>query len=223
MAKDDRIWILDNYYMGFIKGLNQNQHIEHIPSKTALENAGCNISGMCYLITPGGSQFNPRTLKPNELASSIRALFESPQSDDEVMDDEEDQIGELAEEAAEICTPAEPEKVNDYVADATSQVCEECGESKPLEAFKKMPGRGIKRQSVCIECKAKHIADVVEPVKTYVPPNSDPVVEDDEQKDKVALVPMTWVMELVKEAYERGKSEKQQNVVMPSLDELIGA
>lgn len=222
MSKDETIWIPDNYYKGFLKTCFTNELIEDTPSKTALENAGCNISALCFLITPDGKQHNPRIMKPNEFPTSIRKLFET--------------IPSIPDE--DIVEPvSEPEKINDFIGDATSQVCEECNETKPMEAFAKMRGRGIRRQGVCIECttKAKETMpkfkpDHTGPVSDDLPeapyheiPHGHPVINEKVDDTKIALVPMSWVKNVVSQAFEKGREFERANIetVTPSLDELL--
>lgn len=226
MSKDEAIWIPDNYYRGFLRTCMNNELIEDTPSKTALENAGCNISALCFLITPDGKQHNPRIMNPNELSTSIRKLFQPiPHVPDE-------DIGTVNTEPV-----TEPEKVNDFIGDATSQVCEECGETKPMEAFAKMRGRGVCRQSVCIECntKAKETMpkfkpDHTGPVSEDLPeapyheiPHGQPAINEKEHDEKIALVPMSWVKNVVSQAFEKGREFERANIetVTPSLDELL--
>lgn len=219
MAKDERIWIPDNYYTGFLRGCMSNEAIETTPSKTALENAGCNISGMCFLILPNGDQCNPRTLKPNELPSSIRALFE-------IVPDKSDPD----EEPAASQTMAH--KVSNMIRDATYQVCDTCGENKPMEAFKKRPGRGVLRRTTCIECETK----AREKMPQFRDSTSNAPHHDQDHKPEViegavvvptqptVMVTLEYLKRIATEAFERGREHERSNVepVEPSLDDLLG-
>lgn len=232
MAKDERIWIPDNYYNGFLKGCMANELIEDTPSKTALENSGCQISALCYLILPDGSQHNPRIMKPNEFPSSIRKLFE-------IIPDAEypDEIPAVLDTVGK--------ELKDVLQEATHQVCDICKENKPFESFKKMPGRGVRRRTTCIECEAKS--------KAYGKPNAHPI-STEEFKERAAeiltgpdqltsnpllqrcqidakivakratvCVSLDYLKRLATEAYERGREFERSNIltVEPSLDELL--
>lgn len=234
MAKDEKIWIQDNYYNGFLRGCLGNELIEETPSKTALENAGCQISALCYLILPDQSQHNPRTMKPNEFPTSIRKLFEIEAAN---FDLDDDVFGEKAESESTSSVVTDPETISDMLFDATSQVCEECNQQKPIEAFAKMRGRGVRRQSVCIECNAKaketmpkFKPDHAGPVSEDLPevpyheiPHGQPVINEKGHDEKIALVPMSWVKNVVSQAFEKGREFERANIetVTPSLDELL--
>ncbi|MDD2267037.1 hypothetical protein [Sulfuricurvum sp.] len=235
MSKSETIWIPDNYYQGFLRGCLANELIEETPSKTALENAGCEISALCYLITPDGKQHNPRIMKPNDLSTSIRKLFSAKVSDEPEQTDS---------------TPKTlPEEVGDMIMSATSQRCDTCNESKPIEAFKKFPGRGIKRKSTCIECEAKAKAETTNAShmngsefkrklkdtllgsnESASTPDQEPkaeiIVTDAEiiEKHPTVCVTLAYLKRLATDAYERGREYERSNVetVEPSLDELLG-
>ncbi len=219
MAKDERIWIPDNYYQGFLRGCMNNELIEDTPSKTGLEDAGCQISALCYLITPDGKQHNPRIMNPNELPTSVRKLFE------EKSDNEPESSASVPQTLAG--------EVEDMLKDATYQVCDTCGENKPMEAFKKFPGRGVKRQSTCIECqdkakaKIQNISDAKEPIKSPdQEPKAETIIIDTEiiEKRPTVCVTLDYLKKLATDAYERGREFERSNVetVEPSLDELLG-
>lgn len=217
MAKDEKIWIPDNYYNGFLRGCMTNEAIETTPSKTALENAGCEISGMCYLVLPDGKQHNPRIMKPNEFPSSIRALFEiTPDAGDP---------------NEEMVTP-EPPKAMDVIEEATHLVCDTCGENKPMEAFKKKPGRGVLRKSTCIECET-NAKEQMPQFKEDTPPapQSDPAPKSEVVEGAVVVpakptvaVTLDYLKRIATEAFERGREFERNNVqtVEYSLDELLG-
>lgn len=217
MSKDEKIWIPDNYYNGFLKGCMANEAIETTPSKTALENARCQISALCYLILPDGKQHNPRFMKPNEFPSSIRALFEIAPYD-----------GYQDEEMA----TNEPPKAIDVIEEATYQVCDTCHENKPMEAFKKMPGRGVKRRAACIECETKakehmpQFKDESTPAQQHDQEPKSEVVEDAvvvPTKPTVAVT-LEYLKRIATEAFERGREFERSNVetIEMSLDELLG-
>jgi len=235
VAKGERIWIPDNYYQGFLRGCMNNELIEDTPSKTGLEDAGCQISALCYLITPDGKQHNPRIMNPNELPTSVRKLFE------EKPDNEPESPASVPQTLAD--------KVGDMLKDVTYQVCDTCGENKPMEAFKKFPGRGIKRQSTCIECQDKAKAEVPnasrmnqsefkEKVKDTLLGSNEPIESKDQEpkaeiiimdaqvveKRPTVCVTLDYLKKLATDAYERGREFERSNVetVEPSLDELLG-
>lgn len=219
MAKDEKIWIPDNYYNGFLKGCMANEAIETTPSKTALENAGCEISALCYLILPNGDQHNPRFMKPNEFPSSIRALFE-------IAPDE----GDPDEEPAPTDTVGK--EIKDMLHEATYQVCDTCGENKPMEAFKKKPGRGVLRKSTCIQCEAK-AKEQMPQFKKDTPPAPEPdTVPKSEAVEGTVVVPsrppvtvtLDYLKRIATEAFERGREHERKNfeTVELSLDELLG-
>lgn len=204
MSKDERIWIPDNYYNGFLKGCMSNEAIETTPSKTALENTGCNISALCYLILPNGEQHNPRFMKPNEFPTSIRALFE-------IVPGEEDTVTH------------EPPKRMNVLEEATHQMCDTCGENKPMEAFKKKACRGVLRRSTCIACETKAKED------THPAPQPDskpePIEETATSETKLpVIVTLEYLKKIATEAFERGREFERSNIttVYPSLDELLG-
>lgn len=219
MSKDERIWIPDNYYTGFLRGCMTNEAIETTPSKTALENAGCDISGMCFLILPNGAQCNPRTMKPNELPSSIRALFEIAPDEG---DPDEDPIAPqtIAHE------------ITDMLKDATYQICDTCYENKPIEAFKKKPGRGVLRRTTCIECEVK-AKEQMPKFKEDTPPtpHPDPAPKQEAIEGSVIVptrptvsVTLEYLKRIATEAFERGREYERSNVdpVELSLDDLLG-
>lgn len=215
MAKDERIWIPDSYYNGFLKGCMSNEAIETTPSKTALEDAGCSISALCYLILPDDSQHNPRFMKPNEFPTSIRALFE-------IVPD----AGDPDEERATLETVGQ--EIKDILQEATYQVCDTCGEDKPMEAFKKMPGRGVKRRGTCIECEVKAREQMPQFKDDTTP---DPLPKSEAVEGTVVVparpavtVTLDYLKRLATEAFERGREYERNNVetVEPSLDELLG-
>lgn len=219
MVKDEKIWIPDNHYNGFLKGCMANEAIETTPSKTALENAGCEISALCYLILPDGKQHNPRIMKPNEFPSSIRALFEiAPYESDP------------DEDPAPLDTVGK--EIKDMLQEATYQVCDTCGENKPMEAFKKKPGRGVLRRSTCIECETK-AKEQMPQFKEDTPPASqpDPAPKSEVVEGAVVVpakptvaVTLDYLKRIATEAFERGREYERSNVetVEPSLDELLG-
>ncbi len=231
MGQNEKIWIPDNYYQGFLRGCLANELIEDTPSKTALENAGCQISGMCYLILPDESQHNPRIMKPNELPTSIRKLFESI-PDGGNSDDVPAVLDTVGQE------------LNDVLQEATYQVCDTCNQNKPMEAFKKFPGRGVKRRSTCIECESKK--------KVHEAPNAHPLSPGElkdsateilTRSDELSITPLQcgvepifeakqanvyvsldYLKRLATEAYERGREYERSNIETeePTLDELLG-
>lgn len=216
MAKDEKIWIPDNYYNGFLKVCMANEAIETTPSKTALENAGCEISALCYLILPNGDQHNPRFMKPNEFPTSIRALFE-------IAPDE----GDPDEEPAPVDTVGQ--EIKDMLQEATYQVCDTCGENKPMEAFKKKPGRGVLRKSTCIECEAK-AKEQTAPIEENTTPAPDPDRKPDPIEETVTsetkppvMVTLEYLKKITTEAFERGREYERNSVetVELSLDELL--
>ncbi|MBV5334739.1 MAG: hypothetical protein JZU49_02915 [Sulfuricurvum sp.] len=224
MPKDEKIWIQDNYYNGFLRGCLGNELIEETPSKTALENAGCQISALCYLILPDQSQHNPRTMKPNEFPTSIRKLFEIEAAN---FDLDDDVFGEKAESEETSSVVTDPKTISDMLSDATSKVCEECNQQKPIEAFAKMRGRGVRRQSVCIECqtKAKALASQVKPDVHPQPASIEDDIKDVEavEANPMAVVSIDYLKKIANEAFNRGREYERSNIdtVAPSLDELL--
>lgn len=228
MGKNEKIWIQDNYYNGFLRGCLGNELIEETPSKTALENAGCQISALCYLILPDQSQHNPRTMKPNEFPTSIRKLFEIEAAN---FDLDDDMFGENAESESTSSAVTDPKTISDMLFDATSQVCEECNQKKPIEAFAKMRGRGLRRQSVCIECNTK--AKEKKPEQTASKSEDLPIAPYHEiphgqhahtvESNPTAVVSVDYLKKIANEAFNRGREYERSNIntVAPSLDELL--
>jgi len=231
MPKDEKIWIPDNYYQGFLRGCLANELIEVTPSKTALENAGCQISALCYLVLPDESQHNPRFMKPSEFPTLIRKLFE-------LTPDE----GNQDEVPAVLDTVGQ--ELNDVLQEATYQVCDTCSENKPMESFKKFPGRGVKRRSTCIECEAKNKVDekpnahplspkelkesvagiLTRPDQLSTTPMQCGVEPIFEAKQANVYVSLDYLKRLATEAYERGREYERSNIETeePTLDELLG-
>lgn len=222
MSKDEKIWIPDNYYQGFLRGCLANELIEETPSKTALENAGCEISALCYLITPDGKQHNPRIMKPNEFPTSIRKLFES-RPDDTQSDDEL----EVAEPAVK-----DIEEIKEMLDIDPHQVCDTCQQSKSLQSFKRYPGRVARYRTTCIECQTMAKEKMPE-FKQDTPPVPEPVQELSEEVIEDAVIVQTrpavsvtleYLKRIATEAFERGREYERSNISMiePSLDELLG-
>lgn len=208
MSKDERIWIPDNYYQGFLRGCLANELIEETPSKTALENAGCEISALCYLILPNGSQHNPRLMNPNEFPTSIRQLFEASSNE----------------------APIEPNTVDeapsqDHVDE--TQECDTCKEVKTLQSFKRYPGRLPKYRPTCIECQSKegNIPNTKHDDHP-IPETSEEHVSDAviiQTRPTSVTVTLDYLKRLATEAYMRGREYERSNTttVEPSLDELL--
>jgi len=228
MAKDEKKWIPDNYYNGFLRGCLANELIETTPAKSVLEDAGCEISALCYLILPDGSQHNPRFMKPNEFPTSIRKLFEIEAANFDL------DYGPL--EPNTIDTSNEPavtdrKPISDMLADITSKVCNECKQPKPIEAFAKMRGRGVRRQDVCIECNAK--TKEKKPDHTTSDNGDLPVAPYHEiprgqptptvKTGPMAVVSVDYLKKIANEAFNRGREYERSNIntVAPSLDELL--
>lgn len=222
MSKDETIWIPDNYYQGFLRGCLANELIEETPSKTALENAGCDISALCYLITPDGKQHNPRIMKPNEFPTSIRKLFETRPADAQSYDELE-----VAEPAVK-----DIEEIKEMLDTDPHQVCDTCQQPKPLQSFKKFPGRGTKYRTTCIECQTMAKEKMPE-FKQDTPPVPKPDQEIAQEVIEEAVIVQTrpavsvtleYLKRIATEAFERGREHERSNISMiePSLDELLG-
>lgn len=157
-------------------------------------------------------------MKPNEFPTSIRALFEIvPDAQDP--DDEE-------------TVTHEPSKPMDVIEEATHQVCDTCSENKPMEAFKKKPGRGVLRKSTCIECEAK-AKEQTAPIEENTPPAPEhDTVPKSEAVEGTVVVPsrppvtvtLDYLKRIATEAFERGREHERNSVetVDLSLDELLG-
>lgn len=64
-----------NYYQGFVTMCKRNPKIARIPTKDELENAGCQLSEMSYLIEPDGRECNPSMVNPEILSEDLVSLF----------------------------------------------------------------------------------------------------------------------------------------------------
>lgn len=228
MGKDDKKWIPDNYYNGFLRGCLGNELLEETPAKSALENAGCDISALCYLILPDGSQHNPRIMKPNEFPTSIRKLFEIEVAKFD-LDDEPIEPNTVDTYSEPVVT--DRKAISDMLADATSKICAECNQSKPIEAFAKMRGRGVRRQDVCIECNTKAKEKTPDhttsdngdlPLAPYHEiPHAQPT--QTAETNPMAVVSVDYLKKIANEAFNRGREYERSNIntVAPSLDELL--
>ena len=65
----------DAYYAHFKKKAKTNDKIERVPTKEELEAAGCDISGMGYLVAPDEMQYNPSAVNPVILTEDVQGLF----------------------------------------------------------------------------------------------------------------------------------------------------
>lgn len=223
MAKDEKIWIPDNYYNGFLRGCLANELLEDTPSKTALENAGCEISALCYLVLPDGSQHNPRLMKPNEFPTSIRKLFEAlpleHYSEDGPIEESSDPVVKDAQE------------LNDMLSNATSQTCDQCNQPKPLQAFKRFPGRASRYRTTCIECQT-NMKEPIPKFKEDTSPVPTPISQVEEsitdaeviETKPMAVVSLDYLKRMAKDAFERGREYERSNIetIEPSLEELLG-
>lgn len=197
--------IEQNYYQGFQRLCDRNEKMARIPTKDELEKMGCEVSGMCYLITKDGKQYNPATVNPEIMDDHIRMMFTSPVLPAPVL----------------VPTPYRPKPIEvPKMAHAEKdspigKVCTQCGSGKPIEQFGRKAGRGDHRKDICIECESKNkevaINTIVEPKKQI-------------QEDSGKFVSIDRVKALVLEAYEIGKKEGQSEVTIiePTINEILG-
>lgn len=102
-----------------------------------------------------------------------------------------------------------------------SKVCEVCNEDKPLESYRKRPGRGGMR-SICMACEEVVKADLTENIQNAL--SKDQIQIMDAKNGLIKrYVAYADVVKLVNEAFVRGKQASAVNVetVNPSLDELL--
>lgn len=234
--------IPQNYYQGFTKLCDRNPKMTRIPSKEELEKAGCDISGMCYLVGWDGKQYNPAVVNPEIFSDDLRALFTArPEYKIAYETSDKDEFKD------------EPKSVSV----ANEKICTECKHPKPIDQFGKKQGRGGHRKDICKECeekiKAKTIGDITG-LKTHQEPKHEkpnttpisgeqlkeriketitkenepsPVDHVGDNPNKPSYVTIERVKELVTEAYQIGvKDGKQQsalNIIEPTLNDLLRA
>lgn len=236
--------IPQNYYQGFTKLCDRNPKMTRIPSKEELEKAGCDISGMCYLVGWDGKQYNPAVVNPEIFSDDLRALFTArPEYKIAYETSDKDEFKD------------EPKSVSV----ANEKICTECKHPKPIDQFGKKQGRGGHRKDICRECeekiKAKTIGDITG-LKTHQEPkhekpNATPIsgeqlkerIKDTITKEnepspidhvgdnpnKPRYVTIERVKELVTKAHEIGKQEGREearneiNIIEPTLNDLLGA
>lgn len=213
-----RTTILPGHYEKFVQKAKRNTKMIRIPSHQELEDSGFDITDLYFLILPNGLQVNPETVNPDTdlFDDAIKPLFLKQSS--------------VCEEPETLETVGQ--QIKDILQEATYQVCDSCGENKPMEAFKKRPGRGVLRKSTCIECEAKakepipQFKDDATPAPKPGPlPNPEAVAGTVVVPARPAVtVTLDYLKRLATQAFERGREFERNNaeIVEPSLDELLG-
>lgn len=232
-----------NYYQGFTKLCDRNTKMTRIPSKEELEKAGCDISGMCYLVTKDGMQYNPSVVNPEIMSDDIRTLFTAPSNPTptEVPTVVVPLSTLISEPATDI-----PKLDQISKGDPIGKFCPQCENAKSLEQFGEKVGRGGHRKDICIDCEAKNRLKALEDITKleqhqekevkHEKPNATPISGEQlkeriketitkeiepsavdhvgDNPNKPRYVTIEHVKELVTEAYQNGvKDGKQQSAL----------
>lgn len=213
-----RTTILPGHYEKFVQKAKRNTKMIRIPSHQELEDSGFDITDLYFLILPNGLQVNPETVNPDTdlFDDAIKPLFLKD--------------WKVYKEPAVVKTVAQETK--NMLQEATYQVCDTCGENKPMEAFKKRPGRGVLRKSTCIECEANAKEPIPQFKDDATPAPKLDQLPNPEAVEGTVVVParpavtvtLDYLKRLATQAFERGREYERNNVetVEPSLDELLG-
>lgn len=184
--------ILSGHYEKFVQKAKRNPKMIRIPNIDELGKNGFDITDLFFLVLPNGLQVNPETVNPDIFEDEFKGLF-------------------LTKDPEQI--PTSQENIN-----ANVKECEVCRTSKPIEEFRKRPGRGNIRRSICMQCEKNVKADITENIsKDHVQ------IIDGKTGHIKRYIAYDDVTKLVREAYERGKKEANIAMVSPTLDELLGA
>lgn len=181
--------ILEGHYKKFVQTASRNLKITRIPTLEELSSNGFDITDLFFLVLPNGLQVNPETINPDIFDDEIKGLFINIKQD----------------------TPA---VVNNSPQD--TRPCEVCQCNKPLEAYRKRPGRGNLRRSICMECEVKIKADTVNSITENLSKDQIQIVDGKTGYIK-RYVAYDDVVKLVNEAFKRGQEEGSANVTTVTI------
>lgn len=193
--------IEQNYYSGFTKLCKKNPKIKYIPSIQTLEELGCSISGICYLIDKSERTYNPAIVNPDIFDDDLKSAFEKGI------------ITHTPELKATELPPVEVEK------EQSKRFCTECHKAKELTEFRRKPGRGLHYHDVCLECESEPKIPVKEEPKKE---EATQIVVKQVHKQK-KLIGIERAKELILEAYKIGFKEASEQICISdiSLDEIL--
>lgn len=226
-----------DHYRGFKNYCDRNPKL-HCPTKTQLEDSGCQISDTFYLVEPSGRVVNPATVNPEILEDSIKNLFMPGKPIELVY--ETNGKDEFKDSPVPMPDLNEPTKQ-----------CTHCSMFKPLDHFGKKRGPGKQRKEVCTECEEKIKAQTIGDITglSHEKPNAEPIGKEElgerikemlteekepqEERSAVGDQPdnhpdISWqhAQRLALEAYQLGIIEGERRATSttaePTLSDLLG-